>query len=75
VRLKIVGWTLSIAGLIVWLYGYLTTGHPTLIAWRASAPWWIADYLPNLEAEIGVALMCVGMVPLYWPASDRGRRF
>jgi hypothetical protein len=30
-------------------------------------PWWIADYLPNVEAELGMALDFVGMIPIYWP--------
>ena len=63
----IFGWILEVAGLAVWLYGYFATGHPSLIDWRASMPWWIADCLPNVESEIGMALICIGMVPIYWP--------
>jgi hypothetical protein len=63
----IVGWILSSVGTILWLYGYFSTGNPSLFDWHAYTPWWIADYLPNIESEMGMALVCVGMVPLYWP--------
>ena len=61
------GWMFSSAGTVVWLWGYFTTGHPAFINWQAYALWWIADSLPNVESEIGVALMFAGMVPLSWP--------
>jgi hypothetical protein len=62
-----VGWIVSVAGFALWLYGYLATGNPSLIDWKAHTPWWIADYLPNIESEIGMALMCIGTVLIYWP--------
>ena len=46
----------------------LATGNPSLINWHAKTPWWIADFLPNIEAEVGMLLICIGMVPIYWPA-------
>lgn len=61
------GWVLMTAGSALWIYGYFFTGHPSLINWRADVPKWIAEFLPNLESEIGMALMFVGMVPTYWP--------
>ena len=61
------GWILMIAGSVLWIYGYLVTGHPSLINWQADAPKWIAEFLPNIESEIGMALMLAGMVPTYWP--------
>lgn len=67
-RTALAGWIITVAGTIVWIYGYFVTGHPPLIDWQAYTPWWIADYLPNLESEIGLALVCIGMVPMYWPA-------
>lgn len=67
-RLKIVGWTLAIVGTILWIYGYLNVGHRSLIDWADHSPWWIADFLPNAEAEIGLALMFISMIPMYWPA-------
>jgi hypothetical protein len=67
-KLVIVGWVVSLAGMALWLYGYFATGNPSLIDWQANAPWWIADFLPNIESEIGMALMLAGMVPIYWPS-------
>jgi hypothetical protein len=34
------------------------------------APWWVADFLPNIECEIGMILIIAGMVPLYWPKGN-----
>ena len=66
----IIGWITIGAGTVLWIYGYLVTGHPSLVDWHAITPWWIADCMPNMEAEIGVILMFAGMVPVYWPARD-----
>ncbi len=57
-----------LSGTAIWLYGYFVTGHPALIDWRAHAPWWIAEFLPNIESEIGMVLMLAGMLPIYWPS-------
>ena len=64
----IAGWTIMLAGMALWLYGYFATGNPSLIDWKASMPWWIADFLPNIESEIGMVLTVAGMVPIYWPS-------
>ena len=63
----ILGWIFSIVGMALWLYGYFVTGNTSLIDWHANTPWWIADFLPNIESEIGMALVCVGSVLAYWP--------
>jgi protein-S-isoprenylcysteine O-methyltransferase Ste14 len=63
----ITGWIIELVGMALWLYGYFATGNPPLIDWHASTPWWIADYLPNIESEIGMVLVFAGMIPLYWP--------
>jgi hypothetical protein len=63
-----IGWITELAGMALWLYGYFATGNPSLINWHAITPWWIADFLPNIESEIGMALVCAGMVPIYWPS-------
>jgi hypothetical protein len=63
----VIGWIISSAGTALWIYGYYAAGNPTLIDWNANTPWWIADFLPNIESEIGLALACAGMVPIYWP--------
>ena len=65
----IAGWILLIVGTILWLYGYFVTGHPALFDWQAHTPSWIADYLPNIESEIGMALVWASMIPMYWPKS------
>ena len=62
-----IGWVISAAGMALWSCGYFVTGHAPLINWSSFAPWWIADFLPNLESEIGMLLAFGGMVPIYWP--------
>ena len=64
---KVLGWTTNLVGLALWLYGYLWGGNYTLINWDSTPARWIADFLPNIEAEIGMALMIVSMVLIYWP--------
>jgi hypothetical protein len=61
----IIGWIITSVGTAIWCYGYFATGHPPLVDWQANTPWWIADFLPNIEAEIGAALTFAGMVR--WP--------
>jgi hypothetical protein len=62
----IIGYITSLAGTALWLYGYFEAGHPTLIDWHTYTPWWIADFLPNMESEIGMALALVSTVPIRW---------
>jgi protein-S-isoprenylcysteine O-methyltransferase Ste14 len=69
----IIGWVVELVGTALWLYGYLATGNPSLIDWHASTPWWIADYLPNIESEIGMVLVFTGMLPIYWPSQRNGQ--
>ena len=69
-RINITGWAITLLAGGLWLYGYLAAGHPPLLDW-GSAPWWIADFVPNMEAEIGLALMFVGTVLTYWPGVRR----
>jgi hypothetical protein len=64
----VIGWVIMLAGTALWLYGYFVTGHPSLVNWHAETPWWIADFLPNKESEIGMVVMFIGMVPIYWPS-------
>jgi len=66
-KIAILAWGFSLAGMALWLYGYLVTGAPPLIDWQNHTPWWIADFLPNIESEIGMALICVGSVLICWP--------
>lgn len=61
----ITGWIMSLSGTALWLYGYFATGNRSLINWHDNTPWRIADFLPNLESEIGMTLVILGMVPLF----------
>jgi hypothetical protein len=66
----IIGWIIMLGGTALWIYGYFAIGHPSIIDWRAHAPWWIADYLPNIESEIGMAMVFASMFPIYWPSRE-----
>src|SRR5215217_547441 len=68
----VLGWVASFAGYALWTYGYFATGSPAFLNWGAFAPWWIADFLPNAESEIGMVLACAGMIPIYWPSGAKG---
>jgi hypothetical protein len=67
-KVVIIGWVISFSGMALWIYGYVATGNPSIVDWHARTPWWIADFLPNIESEIGMVLLCAGMVPIYWPS-------
>jgi hypothetical protein len=47
---------------------YLATGNPSFFDWRVNTSGWIANFLPNLESEIGAALTFASMVLVYWPS-------
>ena len=66
-RLNIFGWALMTIGFALWIYGYFVTGHASLIDWRAMAPDWISEFLPNIEAELGIVIMLIACFPTYWP--------
>src|ERR1700741_2691221 len=51
------GWAIYAAGFAIWLFGYLSAGHAPLFDWNAATPWWISSFVPNLEAEFGLALV------------------
>jgi hypothetical protein len=63
----IFAWAVSALGMIFWVYGYFVPGSPPLINWSAHTPWWIADFLPNVQSEIGMVLTCLGTLLAYWP--------
>lgn len=56
------GMALSLIGLAIWAYGYFASGHPPFVNWQGW-PWWIADFMPNAESEVGMAVMLASMVP------------
>jgi hypothetical protein len=65
------GWAIYVAGFAVWLFGCLSAGHAPLFDWKAATLWWISSFVPNLEAELGVALMFASMIPIYWRAGRK----
>jgi len=64
-------WAAMIVGTALWGCGLFITGHPPLIDWTANTPWWIANYLPNMESELGLVLVCIGSLA---PCSPRASR-
>ena len=60
---KSLGWAIYAAGFAIWLFGYLSAGHAPVFDWNAATPWCISSFVPNLEAELGLALMFASMVP------------
>ena len=51
-KAAIIGWVIQSAGVAVCLYGYFSTGNPSIVDWHAITPSWIADWLPNIQSEI-----------------------
>ena len=62
---KSIGWAIYVAGFAIWLFGYLSAGHAPVFDWKGATPWWISSFVPNLEAELGIALMFASMIPIY----------
>ena len=65
---KSFGWVIYAVGFVIWCFGYLSAGHAPVFDWDLAAPWWISSFVPDLEAELGLALMFASMVPIYWRA-------
>ena len=60
---KSIGWAIYAAGFVIWLFGYLSAGHASIFHWDVATPWWISSFVPNLEAELGLALMFASAIP------------
>jgi hypothetical protein len=60
---KSLGWAIYAVGFAIWLLGYLSAGHASIFHWDVTTPWWISSFVPNLEAEVGLALMFASMLP------------
>ena len=67
-RAVVAGWIMELLGTAFWIYGYFTIGHSSPIALPSRTPWWIADYLQNLETQLGMVIMLAGVVLVYWPS-------
>jgi protein-S-isoprenylcysteine O-methyltransferase Ste14 len=67
-KVAIIGWIIELVGTAIWIYGYFATGNPSLIDWHANSPRWIAEFLLNIESEIGMVLVFAGMILIYWPS-------
>jgi hypothetical protein len=74
---KSFGWAIYAAGFAIWLFGYLGAGHAPVFDWKGAMPWWIASFVPNLEAELGMTLMFASVIPIYGGAvwGNRARLF
>jgi hypothetical protein len=62
---KTFGWVIYATGFAIWLFGYFSAGHAPLFDWNAATPWWVSSFVPNFEAELGLALMYASMIPIY----------
>jgi len=70
------GYAAPAADFAIWLFGYLSAGHAPLFYWKAATPWWISSFVPNLEADLGLAdpdFTLGSLIPLRDPFSLRGR--
>jgi hypothetical protein len=65
------GWAIYGAGFAIWLFGYVSAGHAPVFDWKVATPWWISSFVPNLEAELGLALMLASLIPIYWRAGQK----
>jgi hypothetical protein len=63
--LQIIGWTGSLLGAALYLYGYTLATASAFLSW----PTWLSDYIPNWYAEVGLLISCLALVPLYWRAA------
>jgi hypothetical protein len=61
---KTVGWLIYALGVATWLFGYVSAGHAPVFDWSRATPWWISSFVPNIEAELGLALMFASMIPI-----------
>jgi hypothetical protein len=61
------GWIISLAGSVLWLYGYFEFGSPPLINWYSMVPVWIAQFFRNIECETGLGCSLTGMLLISFP--------
>ena len=70
-KAKSIGWAIYVAGFVIWVFGYLSTGHAAAFDWDVATPSWISSFVPNLKAQFGLALMFASMIPIYWRAGRK----
>ena len=68
------GWMVSLAGCALWSYGYFVGAPGSILNWSTFSPHWIADYLPNWQAETGLLLTLVASLPIYYAQVKTSRR-
>jgi hypothetical protein len=73
-KAKRIGWAIYVVGFVIWLFGYVIAGHASVFDWDVATPSWISSFVPNLEAEFGLALMFASMIPIYWRAGRKRKR-
>src|SRR5262245_62729147 len=56
-KAKSIGWAIYVDGFVIWLFGYLSTGHAATFDWDVVAPSWISRFVPNLGAQFDIAVM------------------
>lgn len=62
----IVGWIITVAGIVTWTYALFVTGGPPLVDWTGHSPGWVAHMLPNRQSELGMVLSVIGSIPIYY---------
>lgn len=60
-KLKTIAYVLSAIGTALYLYGYFAEGTSALINWPA----WASEYVPNVEAELGLVISFIALIPLF----------
>jgi hypothetical protein len=65
-RFTQIGWAGTILGCLLWGWGYFATNSAPFFMWSNFAPYWIADFMTNWQEELGVLLMLVASIPLYY---------
>ena len=68
-RLKLMGWVISLTGTALYLFGYFYEDGMSIVSW----PGFLADYLPNWQAEAGFVISILGCIPLFMAEAALGQ--